>query len=91
MWAVGWFAFLSPVLCPFPCLIISRLCLQAFLSLFFLTSGASSPEWVKPTAEGGGLLVIYFLSYLRCACDFTVLLYVRFLFFVNIGIMADGR
>jgi hypothetical protein len=29
---------------------------------FFLTSGASSPEWVKPTAEGGGLLGIYALS-----------------------------
>jgi hypothetical protein len=34
--------------------------------LFFLfTSGASSPEWVKPAAEGGGLLGICFLfSYL---------------------------
>jgi hypothetical protein len=47
---------------------------------FFLTSGASSPEWVKPTAEGGGLLGIYVLSYLRCFCDFTFLLYFRFLF-----------
>jgi hypothetical protein len=23
------------------------------LDCYFLTSGASSPEWVKPTAEGG--------------------------------------
>jgi hypothetical protein len=58
MWAVGWFAFLFLFLCPFPFLFISLLCLQAFLSLIFLTSGASSPEWVKPTAEGGGLLVV---------------------------------
>jgi hypothetical protein len=60
-------------------LFISLLYLQALCLLFFLTSGASSPEWVKPTAEGGGLLVIYCLSYLRCFCDFTFLLYVRFL------------
>jgi hypothetical protein len=26
-----------------------------FFFFFFLTSGASSPEWIKPTAEGGGL------------------------------------
>jgi hypothetical protein len=52
----------------------------AFIFIFFLTSGASSPEWVKPTAEGGGLLVIYVLSYLRWFCDFIFLLYFRFLF-----------
>jgi hypothetical protein len=51
-----------------------------FFFSFFLTSGASSPEWVKPTAEGGGLLGIWVLSYLRCFCDFTFLLYFRFLF-----------
>jgi hypothetical protein len=57
---------------------VYKLCV--YFSFFFLTSGASSPEWVKPTAEGGGLLVIYVLSYLRCFCDFTFLLYFRFLF-----------
>jgi hypothetical protein len=32
--------------------------------VYFLTSGASSPEWVKPTAEGGGLsLLVVFLLY----------------------------
>jgi hypothetical protein len=51
-----------------------------FFSFSFLTSGASSPEWVKPTAEGGGLLGIYVSSYLHCFCDFTFLLYFRFLF-----------
>jgi hypothetical protein len=54
----------------------------SFLFFFFsfLTSGASSPEWLKPTAEGGGLLGIFVSSYLRCFCDFTFLLYFRFLF-----------
>jgi hypothetical protein len=28
------------------------------LDIYFLTSGASSPEWVKPTAEGGGLFLL---------------------------------
>jgi hypothetical protein len=32
--------------------------------VYFLTSGALSPEWVKPTAEGGGLsLLVVFLLY----------------------------
>jgi hypothetical protein len=59
-------AFLFLFLYCFSFLFTSLLCLQALCLLFFLTSGASSPEWVKPTAEGGGLLVINFLSYLRC-------------------------
>jgi hypothetical protein len=67
-------------LCPFPFLFISLLCLQIFPFIVFLNQWGLIPEWVKPTAEGGGLLLIYFLSYLRCFCDFTVLLYVRFLF-----------
>jgi hypothetical protein len=50
------------------------------LYVSIVVSGASSPEWVKPTAEGGGLLVIYVLSYLRWFCDFTFLSYFRFLF-----------
>jgi hypothetical protein len=32
--------------------------------LYFLTSGASSPELVKPTAEGGGLFLLVFFCYI---------------------------
>jgi hypothetical protein len=46
----------------------------SFVFIVFLNQWGPSPEWVKPTAEGGGLLVIYFLSDLRCFCDFTFLL-----------------
>jgi hypothetical protein len=31
--------------------------------LFFFTSGASSSEWVKPTAEGGGLFLLFLAFY----------------------------
>jgi hypothetical protein len=34
-------------------------CFQS--DVYFLTSGASSPEWVEPTAEGGGLFLLVFL------------------------------
>jgi hypothetical protein len=55
---------------------LSRLCVC-------LTSGASSPKWVQPAAEGGGLLVFYFL----CFAISVVCLFV----FVYIATMADGR
>jgi hypothetical protein len=32
---------------------VHLLCVCFYLVVYFLTSGASSPEWVKPTAEGG--------------------------------------
>jgi hypothetical protein len=55
--------------------------LFVFLSrlLISFTSGASSPGWVKPAAEGGGLLVfcvqIYLLAFsdLRLSYMFAVL------------------
>jgi hypothetical protein len=59
--------------------------------LFFsFTSGASSPEWVKPAAEGGGLLRICFLfiCLLFVICSFC---YMFAFVFVYIAIMADGR
>jgi hypothetical protein len=34
---------------------VHLLCVCIYLVDYFLTSGASSPEWVKPTAEGGGI------------------------------------
>jgi hypothetical protein len=47
------------------------------VSLRFLriTSGASSPEWVKPTAERGGFLLCYVLFRFVCVywLDFFVL------------------
>jgi hypothetical protein len=33
------------------------------LDVYFLTSGASSSEWVKPTAEGGGFVCFDFLCF----------------------------
>jgi hypothetical protein len=36
------------------------------LDVYFLTSGASSPEWVKPTAEGGGFVWFDFLWFSGC-------------------------
>jgi hypothetical protein len=62
--------------------------LFALFSCLFPYQGASSPEWVKPTAEGGriGFSVCLFLF-----CNLQ-LLYVCFCFaFVYIAIMADGR
>jgi hypothetical protein len=34
--------------------------------VYFLTSGASSPEWVEPTAEGGGFVCFDFLCFSVC-------------------------
>jgi hypothetical protein len=62
-----------------------------FFFFFFLTSGASSPEWVKPTAEGGGLLGIYVLSYLHCFFVILHFCYILGFYCVHIAIMADGR
>jgi hypothetical protein len=79
-----WFSFLS-------CSLVLRL----FDSdCYFLTSGASSPEWVKPTAEGGGLFVA-FLCF--CVRLLSTMLCIGFCFlracfiFVHIAFMADGR
>jgi hypothetical protein len=61
--------------------LISQFCLFSFwflcgillfLSrlLVWFSSGVSSPKWVKPAAEGGGLLVVFcFQSYLITVCD----------------------
>jgi hypothetical protein len=54
-------------------------------SLFFLfTSGASSSEWVKPDAEGGGFGGIWFLVYLLAFGDlrFSVKCFLVDLFFL---------
>jgi hypothetical protein len=79
VWAVVCISISLPFLFFFA-FYFSLLCLQATCLLFFLTSGASSPEWVKPTARGGGLLVFYVLSYLHHICHFTFLLYFMFVF-----------
>jgi hypothetical protein len=79
-----WFSFLS-----------CSLVLGLFgLDCYFLTSGASFPEWAKPTAEGGGLFVA-FLCF--CVCLLSTMLCIGFCFlracfiFVHIAFMADGR
>jgi hypothetical protein len=64
-----------------------------YFVVYFLTSGASSPEWVYPTAEGGGGIGFLFSMFLFRNLE---LLYVCFCFvfvfvFVHIAIMADGR
>jgi hypothetical protein len=49
------------------------------LDFYFLTSRASSPEWVKPTAEGGGLFLLFFAFMLLCLLafyDFRLLVFV---------------
>jgi hypothetical protein len=58
---------------------------------FFLTSGASSPEWVKPTAEGGGLLGIYALPFFCVVLVILHFCYTLGSYCVHIAIMADGR
>jgi hypothetical protein len=39
-------------------------CVCFHSDVYFPTSGASSPEWVKPTAEGGGLFLLVFVCYI---------------------------
>jgi hypothetical protein len=62
-----------------------------FLSglLISFTSGASSPEWVKPAAEGGQLLVFCFQLYLLAFGDLRFS-YMFAIIFVCIAIMDDG-
>jgi hypothetical protein len=48
---------------------VAFLCFHFFCACFhsdvyFLTSGASPPGWVKPTAEGGGVLLLVFFCYI---------------------------
>jgi hypothetical protein len=55
------------------------------VDVYFLTSGASSPEWVKPTAEGGGIGFLFICfgfvicSFAICLCLFLLLLLFLFL------------
>jgi hypothetical protein len=56
--------------------------------IYFLTSGASSLEWVKPTAEGGGICFL-FICVCFVLCSFVICVF--FFVFVYIAIMADGR
>jgi hypothetical protein len=41
----------------------------SLFTVCFVSSGASSPEWVKPTAEGGGLEFRMFI--LSCGLGFV--------------------
>jgi hypothetical protein len=74
---LAWFL----VFFPFP---LIYMCISLFLPVFvfipivlLFTSGASSPEWVKPAAEGGGLLVFCFLFFSLAFCVLRFLFYVR--------------
>jgi hypothetical protein len=59
---------------------VTYFCLTPFslFSICFVFSGASSPEWVKPTAEGGGLefrmFVLSFLWFGLCYVSCFVLI-----------------
>jgi hypothetical protein len=66
------FLFLFLFLFGFRFVNVHFICLWFYLDSYFLTSGASSPEWVKPTAEGGGLFA--FLCFYVCL-QFTMLSY----------------
>jgi hypothetical protein len=57
-----------------------------FLNVHFLTSGASSPEWVKPTAEGEGIC-FRFMGFCFAISSFFICLFVVF---VYIAFMVDG-
>jgi hypothetical protein len=43
----------------------------SLFTVWFVSSGASSPEWVKPTAEGGGLadVCMFFLMVWCMLCS----------------------
>jgi hypothetical protein len=60
-----------------------------FILYYYKTSGASSPEWVKPTAQGGGICfsvhVLLFRNFQFC------FMFVVGFVFVYIAIMAGGR
>jgi hypothetical protein len=51
-------------------------------SLFSVTRGASSPEWVKPAAEGGRICFLFRILQFR---------YMFVIVFIYLAIMADGR
>jgi hypothetical protein len=53
------------------------------LLLISFTSGASSPEWVKPAAEGGGLLVFCFQVYLLAFSDLRFCYMFPILFYLH--------
>jgi hypothetical protein len=86
------FAFLFPSLSFHLTVMFTSMLYSVFVlsRLFFsFTRGASSPKWVKPAAEGGGLSGICFLF----ACFFRNLQF-RYMFafvFVYIAIMAEER
>jgi hypothetical protein len=67
---------------------VDLLCVCFYLGVYFLTSGASSPKWVKPTAEGEKYVFCLFVS----VSYFAVFVFVVVFVFVYIAIMAaDGK
>jgi hypothetical protein len=69
---------------PFPSFVLFFCCF-----CYWKTSGASSPEWVKPTAEGGGICFSVDVFPFR-NLQFCFMFVVGFVF-VYIATMADGR
>jgi hypothetical protein len=62
-------------------------CFFVLSRLFFsFTRGASSPEWVKPAAEGEGICFL-FICFLFVTCSSVMFAFV----FVYIAVMTDGR
>jgi hypothetical protein len=54
---------------------------QMVIYVYFLTSGASSPEWVKPTAEGGGIC-FRSIRFWFVICSFVICLFVLLFLFL---------
>jgi hypothetical protein len=57
---------------------VHLLCVCFYLDVYLLIGGASSPEWVKPTAEGGGIGFL-FICFCFVICSFVICLFL-FLF-----------
>jgi hypothetical protein len=54
------------------------------------TSGALSPEWVKPTAEGGGFFLLVFVFICSCFQDVELVVDFANMYFAHIAFTADG-
>jgi hypothetical protein len=57
----------------------------------YFTSGVLSPEWVKPTAEGGGLFLLLLGFIFLVFQDVSPVIDFASMYFVHIVLTADGR
>jgi hypothetical protein len=61
-----------------------------FIYVDFLTSGASSPEWVKPTAEGGGIC-FRSICFWFVICSFVICLFLFLYLFLFLSTSPAWR